>query len=100
MVACRQMTLAESFMGARFFGRRTDVAGVGQCLRVQLPGPCGGRGSGCELSEAVERFGAANRVAQVGEERQGLLVACFRGWVVAGLLLNDSQVVERVGLAE
>ena len=44
-----------------------------------------------ELAEAVERLGLAEQVAEIAEQRQGLLVAGGGGRVVAGLLLHERR---------
>jgi hypothetical protein len=66
-IAGLQKTFGESFMGTCPFGDRADVARNGQCLRMQLVGPRGVRGPGCQLSKPVERFGTTYAVTQVAE---------------------------------
>ena len=99
-VAVLEVAVADSFQGACFLWGRADVAGDGQRPGVLVAGLAGGRGAERELAEAVQRFGLAEPVAEVTEQRQGLLVAGGGGRVVPGLLLHEAEVVEGVGLAE
>ena len=98
-VAVLQVASAKSFQGACFLWGRADVAGDGQRPGVLVVGLLCGRGPERELAEAVQRLGLAEPVAEVTEQRQGLLVAGGGGQVVPGLLLHHAQVVEGVGLA-
>src|SRR5262249_51240863 len=74
-VAFSKVAVADAFQGPRFLRRRADVAGDGQRLGVLVAGLAGGRGAERELAEAVQRLGLAEQVAEVTEQRQGLLVA-------------------------
>ena len=74
-VAFLQVAAADSFQGACFLWRRADVAGDRQRPGVLVAGPAGGRGAERELAETVQRFGLAEQVAEVTEQRQGLPVA-------------------------
>src|SRR5262249_58262773 len=49
---------------------------------------------------AVQRCGLAEQVAKVAEQLKGLLMAGGGGRVVAGLLMDEADVVEGVGLAD
>jgi hypothetical protein len=63
---------------------------------------CGGRvvaGMLLDEAEVVEGVGLAELVAEVAEQRQGLLLTFGCGRVVSGLLLDDAQGVVSVGLA-
>src|SRR5262249_40398688 len=83
-VAVVQVGLAGSFQGACFLRGRAEVAGDGQRLRMVPAGLQDVHGSGRQLTEAVERLGLAEQVAQVTEQRQGLLVAGGGGRMVPG----------------
>src|SRR5215831_13353123 len=98
-VAFLEVAVADSFQGACFLGGCADVAGDGQRSGVLFAGLPGGRGAEREFAKTVQRFGLAEQVAEVTEQRQGLLVAGGGGRVVASLLLDDAQGVEGVGLA-
>ena len=75
VVAVLDVGPAESFEGTCFLRGRSDVSGDGQRLGVLVAGLAGGQGLQREFAEAVERRGLAEPVAQVAEQRQGLLVA-------------------------
>ena len=99
-VACLEVGVADAFQGACFLWGCADAAGDGQRLGVLVVSLAGGRGAERELAETVQRFGLAQLVAEVTEQRQGLLVAGGGGRMVPGLLLHQAKVVEGEGLAE
>ena len=92
--------MADSFQGACFLQGIADVAGDGERLGVVVAGLLAGRGSGQQFAEVVQRLGLAEPVAEMAEQRQGLLVAGGGGRVVPGQLLHDAQLVEGEGLAD
>jgi hypothetical protein len=98
-VALLEEAVADSFQRPCFLRGRGDAAGDAQRPGMLVTGLAGGRRAERELAEAVQRLGLADQVAEVFEQRQGLLVA-GGGQVVPGLLLDEAEVVERVGLAE
>src|SRR5262249_41967521 len=99
-VALLEVAVADSFQGACFLGRRADVAGDGQRPGVLVTGLAAGPRAEGGPAEAVRRLGLAEQVAEVAEQLKGLLVAGGGGRVVAGLLLDEANVVEGVGLAD
>jgi hypothetical protein len=98
-VAFLQVAVADSLQGACLLWGRADVAGDGQRPGVLVAGLGGGRGAERELAEPVQRFGLAERVAEVSEQGQVLLVA-GGGRVVPDLLLHEAKVIKGTGLAE
>ena len=99
-VAFLQVAVTDSLQGACLLWGRADVAGDGQRPAVLVAGLGCGRGAERELAEPVQRFGLAERVAEVSEQGQGLLVAGGGGWLVPDLLLHEAKVIKGVGLAE
>src|SRR5215472_9405330 len=98
-VAVLQVGLAKSLQGACFFQRRTEVARDRQRLGVVLAGLAGGPGPRRKFAEPVQRLRLAEPVAEVAEQRQGLLVAGGGGGVVPGQLLHNTEAVEGFRLA-
>jgi len=94
------VAVADSFQGPCFLWRRTDVAGDGQRPGVVVAGLGGGGGAERQFAEAVQRLGLAEQVAEVIEQRQGLLMAGGGRRVVPCVLLDEAEVVQRVCLAE
>ena len=78
-IAVVEVAVADSFEGAGLLCGGADVAGDGQRLGMLVAGLAGGRGAEREFAEAV---------AELTEQRQGLLVADGGGLVVSGLLLH------------
>ena len=76
-----EVAVADSFQGAWFFWGGADVAGDGQRLGMLVAGLAGGRGAEREFAEAV---------AELTEQRQGLLVADGGGLVVPGQMLRQA----------
>ena len=58
----------------------------------------GSRGPERELTKAVQCFGLAERLPEIAEQFQGLLMAGSGGRIVPGQLLHHAEVVESPGL--
>ena len=96
-VAVVEVAVAESLQGASFFLGRAEVAGDGQRLDVLVACLAGGRGPERELTEAVQRFGLAERLPELAAQLEGVLMAGGGGRVVPGQLLHHAEVVEGPG---